>query len=70
MTVDCIKRSIAEFERSLLTPDSRFDRYLRHDSKALTSQERSGMDGYLAKPLSGKDLFDAVEALFAQPATK
>jgi cytochrome c peroxidase len=40
--VDHIKDSIAEFERSLSTPNSRFDRYLRHDTKALTSGEREG----------------------------
>jgi cytochrome c peroxidase len=37
-----IKNSIAEFERSLSTPNSRFDRYLRHDANALTSQELEG----------------------------
>jgi cytochrome c peroxidase len=39
---DHIKDSIAEFERSLSTPDSRFDRYLRHDSGALTAREQQG----------------------------
>jgi cytochrome c peroxidase len=37
-----IRDSIAEFERSLATPNSRFDRYLRHDSTALSSRERRG----------------------------
>ncbi|MGA2738767.1 MAG: cytochrome-c peroxidase [Bryobacteraceae bacterium] len=37
-----VKDSIAEFERSLATPNSRFDRYLRHDANALTSGERQG----------------------------
>jgi cytochrome c peroxidase len=37
-----IKDSIAEFERSLATPNSRFDRYLRHDANALTSREMAG----------------------------
>jgi cytochrome c peroxidase len=37
-----IKDSIASFERSLVTPNARFDRYLRHDAKALTSDERQG----------------------------
>ena len=39
---DRVKDSIAEFERSLSTPNSRFDRYLRHESGALTSREREG----------------------------
>lgn len=37
-----VKDSIAEFERSLATPNSRFDRYLRHDANALTSREQQG----------------------------
>jgi cytochrome c peroxidase len=39
---DHIKDAIAEFERSLSTPDSRFDRYLRHDPNALTARELEG----------------------------
>jgi cytochrome c peroxidase len=37
-----VKDSIAEFERSLTTPNSRFDRYLRHDNNALTRGELEG----------------------------
>src|SRR5581483_1730299 len=36
-----IQDAIATFERSLITP-SRFDRYLRGDSGAITEEERSG----------------------------
>ncbi len=39
-----IKDSIAVFERSLTTPNSRFDRYLRHDDTALTSREQKGYE--------------------------
>ncbi|MGH9545132.1 MAG: cytochrome-c peroxidase [Terriglobales bacterium] len=39
---DDVKDSIAEFERSLSTPNSRFDRYLRHDTSALTPREQRG----------------------------
>jgi|HubBroStandDraft_6_1064221.scaffolds.fasta_scaffold19127_2 cytochrome c peroxidase len=39
---DHVRDSIAEFERSLSTPNSRFDRYLRHEAGALTSQEEEG----------------------------
>jgi cytochrome c peroxidase len=39
---DHVRDSIAEFERSLSTPNSRFDRYLRHDAGALTSREAEG----------------------------
>ena len=41
---DQVKASIAEFERSLSTPDSRFDRYLRRDSNALAAGERQGYE--------------------------
>lgn len=37
-----VKDAIAEFERSLSTPNSRFDRYLRHDTTALTDSEQQG----------------------------
>jgi cytochrome c peroxidase len=37
-----VRDCIAEFERSLSTPNSRFDRFLRHEKNALTSRERQG----------------------------
>jgi cytochrome c peroxidase len=37
-----IRSVIADFERSLLTPDSRFDRFLRGDDAALTADEKAG----------------------------
>jgi cytochrome c peroxidase len=37
-----VKDAIATFERSLITPDSRFDRYLRGHSNALTAEEKDG----------------------------
>lgn len=37
-----IKNAIAEFERTLSTPNSRFDRYLRGDQTALSSEEKEG----------------------------
>jgi cytochrome c peroxidase len=39
---DYIKDAIAQFERSLSTPNSRFDRFLRHNATALTERERRG----------------------------
>jgi cytochrome c peroxidase len=39
---DHVKDSIAEFERSLTTPNSRFDRYLHQDANALTTREKEG----------------------------
>ncbi len=37
-----IQNAIATFERTLLTPNSRFDKYLRGDANAITEAERSG----------------------------
>ncbi|MBZ0189548.1 MAG: heme-binding domain-containing protein, partial [Candidatus Obscuribacterales bacterium] len=36
--------AIAEFEKTLITPNSRFDRYLAGDLKALSKDERKGYD--------------------------
>jgi len=37
-----VQDAIATFERSLVTSDSRFDRYLRGDEKALSMEEKEG----------------------------
>lgn len=42
ITAENIKDVIASFERSLLTPNSRFDQYLRGDEAALTETEKAG----------------------------
>ncbi len=39
-----IQNAIAEFERSLITPDSAFDRYLKGDDQALGTEARKGWD--------------------------
>jgi cytochrome c peroxidase len=39
---DHVRDAIAAFERSLATPNSRFDRFLRHDAGALTIREQEG----------------------------
>jgi cytochrome c peroxidase len=39
---DNVIDALATFERSLITPDSRFDRWLKGDSKALTARELEG----------------------------
>ena len=41
---DHVKNAIAEFERSLSTPDSPFDRYLRHETGALNQRAKRGYD--------------------------
>lgn len=64
ITLDNAARAVASFERSLLTPNSRFDRYMHGDKNALSAQE-----------LRGKEEFRSVECLschfgvnFAGPA--
>jgi cytochrome c peroxidase len=42
LTRAAVLDAIASFERSLLTPNSRFDRYLRGERDALTAQEKEG----------------------------
>lgn len=37
-----VRNAIAEFERTLITPNSRFDRYLRGDDAALSAEELAG----------------------------
>jgi len=39
---DNIRGALSQFERSLVTPDSRFDRYLRGDAAALSAPEKAG----------------------------
>ncbi|MBN2254183.1 MAG: cytochrome C peroxidase, partial [Deltaproteobacteria bacterium] len=44
VTFDNMARAIEAFEATLLTPDSRFDQYLKGDGKALTEQEKKGLE--------------------------
>jgi cytochrome c peroxidase len=47
ITGDTIVDAIAAYERTLLTPNSRFDRFLRGDKGALDPLERSGYQRFL-----------------------
>jgi len=38
--------ALSEFEKALITPNSKFDRYLRGDSSALNKQERLGYEKF------------------------
>lgn len=44
ITAANIKDAIATFERSLVTPNSRFDKYLRGDQAALSENEKHGFE--------------------------
>jgi cytochrome c peroxidase len=48
VTFDNMARAIEAFEATLLTPDSRFDQYLRGKRDALTVNEKRGLDRYLS----------------------
>jgi cytochrome c peroxidase len=50
INIDHVTDAIAEFERTLVTPDSRFDQWLKGDDDALTQQEQ---DGYQLFKLTG-----------------
>jgi cytochrome c peroxidase len=49
MTVQQVADAIAAFERTVVTTDSRFDRYVRGDHRALTAQERRGLEIFNGK---------------------
>ena len=42
VTIDHATDAIAEFERTLVTPDSRFDKWLKGDKNAINAQELAG----------------------------
>lgn len=44
LTVDNIKDALATFERSLVTPNSRFDRFLRGEKDSLSAAEKRGYE--------------------------
>ncbi|MFP5305104.1 MAG: cytochrome-c peroxidase [Gammaproteobacteria bacterium] len=48
VTRDNVKNAIAEFERTLTTPNSRFDHYLTGDADAITPAEKSGYEKFKA----------------------
>jgi cytochrome c peroxidase len=43
LSPETITSALAEFERTLYTPNSRFDRYLKGDATALSEQEQEGL---------------------------
>jgi cytochrome c peroxidase len=48
-SLDRVAMSIAAFERTLVTPDSRFDRYARGDKSALSQEEKRGLLVFFGK---------------------
>jgi cytochrome c peroxidase len=43
LNIDNAAKAIATYERTLITPNSRFDKYMKGNKKALTAQEIRGM---------------------------
>ncbi|GMR01602.1 MAG: cytochrome-c peroxidase [Gammaproteobacteria bacterium] len=48
MNIDNLAKAIAAFERTLITPDSPYDKYVKGDKKAMTAQQVSGMEIFAA----------------------
>ena len=46
MTQENLTAAIEEFEKTLVTPDSRFDKWLRGDDNAITAQELEGYEQF------------------------
>jgi len=44
ITIEEVTQAIAEFERTLVTPDSRFDLWLKGDEQAITERELAGYE--------------------------
>jgi cytochrome c peroxidase len=53
VTIDNVKDAIASFEETLVTPDSRFDQWLKGDDKALSAQELKGYELFKVKGCAG-----------------
>ena len=49
ITVDLIAKAIAAFERTVVTTDSPFDRFVRGDRNALTEEEKQGLEIFNGK---------------------
>jgi cytochrome c peroxidase len=49
VTFDNIAKALEAFEATLITPNSRFDKFLAGDAKALTAQEKKGLGLFMDK---------------------
>lgn len=47
LTIDNFARAVAAYERTLITPDSPYDRYARGDESALSEQQKRGLQAVL-----------------------
>ncbi|MFH2048902.1 MAG: cytochrome c peroxidase [bacterium] len=49
VTIDQVAKAIASFERTVVTTDSPFDRFIRGDNNALTPKEKKGLEIFNGK---------------------
>jgi len=49
ITIDMVAQAIAAYERTIVTTDSPFDRFVRGDNTALTAQEKRGLEIFNGK---------------------
>jgi cytochrome c peroxidase len=48
ITIDNAAKAVAAYERTLITPNSPYDRYVKGDKKAMTAQQVRGMETFAA----------------------
>jgi len=53
VTIDHVARAIASYERELVTPGSRYDRFVSGERSVFSAQERQGFDVFFGKGLCG-----------------
>jgi cytochrome c peroxidase len=53
VTMDNAVKAIASYERTLITPDSAYDRFAKGDKTALTAQQQRGMEAFAATGCTG-----------------
>jgi len=53
MTVDNAARAVAAFERTLITPNSAYDKYVKGDKQAMTEQQIRGMNKFASTGCAG-----------------
>jgi cytochrome c peroxidase len=53
ITFENVRKSIALFEATLITPDAPFDRYLKGDENALDAQQKAGLALFINKGCAG-----------------
>lgn len=53
MTVENAARAVAAYERTLITPNSPYDRYVKGDKMALSAQQVRGMDSFASVGCTG-----------------